>query len=277
MILEIGSKIFDFSKKIYVMGIINITDDSFYPSSRVKIEGIRSKAMQMIDEGVDIIDIGAESTRPGASPVDLSTETFRVVEAVKQIREISDIPVSIDTYRSKTALDGIKAGASVINDISGLKFDPEMAKVVAHSDIPVVLMHIKGTPKDMQVDPHYEDVVGEVHEEIKRTIEFALKMGIKESKLIIDPGIGFGKRLEDNLNLIAHLDNFKDLARPILIGISRKSMISKIMPMNVDERLESTIALDVIAAMKGANIVRVHDVLAHVKAMKMVNAIMEVM
>jgi dihydropteroate synthase len=275
VILEVGSRKLDFSK-IYVMGIMNLTLDSFYPASRVRIDEIGSRALRMVHEGADIIDIGAESTRPGSEPADPTFEEAQIEKAVKLVREVSDLPISIDTYRSKTAMKGIKAGANMVNDISGLNFDPAMAKVCAELDVPVVLMHIRGTPRDMQIDPHYDDVVREVHEELERSMEIALKHGVKESKLIIDPGIGFGKRLEDNLNLIAHLEEFKDLGKPILIGISRKSMISKIMPMDVDERLEPTIALNVIAAMKGASIVRVHDVSANVKAMRMVDAIMEV-
>lgn len=273
--MKIGSKEFDFSR-IYIMGILNLTQDSFYPPSRVKIEDVERRALNMINEGVDIIDIGAESTRPGADPVDSEEEAKRIELAVKVIRRINDVPISIDTYRSKTAFVGLKAGADMINDISGLRFDPQMAKVCADFDIPVVIMHIRGTPKHMQDNPFYEDVLKEVYEELEIMIEKALESGIKESKIIIDPGIGFGKRLEDNLKLIGHLDTFKKLGKPILIGISRKSMISKIMPMDVSERLEPTVALNTIAAIKGANIIRVHDVFSHVKAMKMVDAIMEV-
>ncbi|MGC8637217.1 MAG: dihydropteroate synthase [Athalassotoga sp.] len=273
--MKIGSKEFDFSR-IYIMGILNLTEDSFYPPSRVKIEDVERKALGMINEGADIIDVGAESTRPGSDPVDEQEEVRRIDLAVRAIRRISDIPVSVDTYRSQTAIAGLKAGANMINDISGLKFDDRMAEVCADFNVPVVLMHIKGTPKNMQENPFYEDVLKEVYEEFERMIEKALNAGIKESKIIIDPGIGFGKRLEDNLKLIGHLDTFKKLGKPILIGISRKSMISKIMPMDVSERLEPTIALNTIAAMKGANIIRVHDVFSHVKAMKMVDAIMGV-
>lgn len=273
--MKIGKHEFDFSR-IYVMGIMNVTDDSFYPPSRVKVENAERKALEMINEGVDIIDIGAESTRPGADPIDPAEEARRIDLAVRAIRNVSDVPVSIDTYRSQTAIIGLRAGADMINDVSGLEFDSEMSHVCADFDVPVVLMHIKGTPKNMQIDPYYEDVVKEVYEEFEKKIEKATKNGIKDSKIILDPGIGFGKRLEDNLKIIAHLDEFKSLGRPILIGISRKSMISKIMPMDVNDRLESTIALNTIAAMKGAKIIRVHDVFENIKAMRMVDAIMGV-
>ncbi len=273
--LKIRGKVFDFSRT-YVMGIINVTEDSFYPSSRVDISNISKVAKQMEEEGADILDVGAESTRPGALPINAKEEAEKIVQAVEEIRKVTDLPISIDTYRASTAEAGIKAGADMINDISGLKFDPHMAKTIANLDVPVVVMHIKGTPRDMQKDPHYDDVIKEVHSELERSIDIATKAGIAKEKIIIDPGIGFGKRLKDNLNLIAHLDLFTDLNLPILIGISRKSMINMIMPMDVSERLESTIALNSAAVMKGANIVRVHDVRPHVKAMKMIDALKEV-
>ncbi len=273
--MKIGTHEFDFSR-IYVMGIINVTNDSFYPLSRVKIEDVERKALDMINEGADIIDIGAESTRPGSDPVSPEEEVRRIDLAVRSIRNVSDIPISIDTYRAKTAIAGLQAGADMINDVSGLEFDPEMPKVCADFDVPIVLTHMKGTPKNMQVDPYYEDVLREIHEAFESKIEKAMKNGVKDSKIILDPGIGFGKRLEDNLKIIAHLDKFKSFGKPILIGISRKSMIGKIMPMDVNERLEPTIALNTIAAMKGARIIRVHDVFANVKAMRMVDAIMGV-
>ncbi|WP_036225015.1 dihydropteroate synthase [Mesoaciditoga lauensis] len=273
--LKIRGKVFDFSRT-YVMGIINVTEDSFYPSSRVDISNISKVAKQMEEEGADILDVGAESTRPGALPINAKEEAEKIVQAVKEIRKVTDLPISIDTYRASTAEAGIKAGADMINDISGLKFDPHMAKTIANLDVPVVVMHIKGTPRDMQKDPHYDDVIKEVHSELEHSIDIATKAGIAKEKIIIDPGIGFGKRLKDNLNLIAHLDLFTDLNLPILIGISRKSMINMIMPMDVSERLEPTIALNSAAVMKGANIVRVHDVRPHVKAMKMIDALKEV-
>ncbi len=273
--MKIGTREFDFSR-IYVMGIMNITNDSFYPPSRVKIEDVERKAVEMLNEGADIIDVGAESTRPGSEPINPEDEARIIDRAVRSIRKVSDVPISIDTYRAKTAIVGLEAGADMINDVSGFEFDPEMPKVCADFDVPIVLMHMKGTPKDMQVNPYYEDVIKEIYDEFERKIEKALKNGVKDSKIILDPGIGFGKRLEDNLKLIAHLDRFKSFNKPILIGISRKSMINKIMPLDVSERLESTIALNTIAAMKGANIIRVHDVFANVKAMRMVDAIMGV-
>ena len=273
--MKIGKRVFDFSKT-YVMGILNVTKDSFYPSSRVDISNIAKVAKKMEEEGADILDVGAESTRPGALPINAKEEAKKIVQAVKEIRKVTELPISIDTYRASTAEAGIAAGADMINDISGLKFDPQMAKTIAKLNIPVVVMHIKGTPRDMQKDPHYDDVIKEVHNELERSIDIAINAGVAKEKIIIDPGIGFGKRLEDNLNLIVHLDYFEDLDCPILIGISRKSMINMIMPMDVSERLEPTIALNSVAVMKGANIVRVHDVRPHVKAMKMIDALKEV-
>ncbi len=273
--IEIGNKTFDFSR-IYVMGVINITKDSFYPGSRTNLGEVAKVAKGMEEAGADILDVGAESTRPGSEPVDPKEEAEKISSALKAIREVTDLPISVDTYRAETAKAGIMAGANMINDISGLKFDSEMAKTIAKLKVPVIVMHIKGTPRDMQKNPHYDDVVSEVKRELERSVKIGTDAGIKRENMIIDPGIGFGKRLEDNLNLIAHLDEFKDFDLPILIGISRKSMINMIMPMDVSERLEPTIALNTIAAIHGANIVRVHDVRENVKAMRMVDAIMEV-
>lgn len=273
--IKIGNKIFDFSRT-YIMGIINVTSDSFYPKSRASLDDIARVAKRMEEEGADILDVGAESTRPGSEPIEPSEEAKRIKSAVKTIRKITSLPISVDTYRAETAKAGITAGANMINDISGLKFDPAMAKTVAKLKVPVVVMHIKGTPRDMQKNPCYDDVVSEVKRELKRSVKIGIDAGIEREKIIIDPGIGFGKRLEDNLNLIAHLNEFKNLNLPILIGISRKSMIDMIMSMDVSERLEPTIALNTIAVVHGANIVRVHDVRENVKAMRMVDAVMEV-
>ena len=273
--IKIGNRVFDFSR-VYVMGIINLTGDSFYPESRASLDEVSEIAKRMEEEGADILDIGAESTRPGATPVDPKEEAEKIRSAVKAIREVTDLPISIDTYRSKTAEIGITAGANMVNDISGLKFDPNMAKTVANLKVPVIVMHIRGTPRDMQKNPYYDDVVSEIKMELERSIKIGIDAGIKRENMIVDPGIGFGKRLEDNLKIIAHLGEFKKLELPILIGISRKSMINMIMPMDVSERLEPTIALNAIAAIYGANIVRVHDVQENVKAMRMVDAILGV-
>ena len=273
--LKIRNSVFDFSRT-YIMGIINVTEDSFYPSSRVRISNIAEVAKRMEEEGADILDIGAESTRPGALPIRADEEMKKISQAVKEIRKVTNLPISIDTYRASTAQVGIQAGADMINDISGLRFDPNMARVVASLNVPIVVMHIKGEPRNMQKNPYYEDVIREIHEELERSVKIATDAGLAREKIVIDPGIGFGKRLQDNLNIIAHLNAFTDLNLPILIGISRKSMIDMIMPIDVSERLEPTIALNSVAVMNGANIVRVHDVKAHVKAMKMIDALKEV-
>ena len=274
-LLKMGNKSLDFSRT-YVMGILNVTEDSFYPSSRVNLDNIAEVANRMEKEGADILDVGAESTRPGALPVDVIEEVEKITRAVKSIRSVTNLPISIDTYRAKTARSGIEAGANMINDISGLKFDDEMAKTISKLAVPVIVMHIKGTPRNMQKNPFYNDVVSEVHDELEKSVRIAMNAGVKREKIVIDPGIGFGKRLEDNLNLIAHLDKFKDFDLPILVGISRKSMIDMIIPTDTSERLEPTIALNSVAIMNGANIVRVHDVRANVKSMRMVDAILEV-
>lgn len=259
-----------------VMGILNATDDSFFPGSRVgSVENAVNIAMKMIEDGAEILDIGGESTRPGSDPVTEEQEINRVVPVIEGIRKKNkDILISVDTYRAKTAEEAIKAGADIINDISAMTFDDNMAEVAVKYDAPVILMHIKGTPKDMQKNPHYDDVVGEVRGFFKERIDYAISRGIKRDKIILDPGIGFGKNYDHNIELIKKIDSFYEFNMPILLAVSRKTFIGLALGnIPVEERLEGTIAVSCYAAMKNVDMIRVHDVLENKKAIKMIEVL----
>ncbi|MFN3739841.1 MAG: dihydropteroate synthase [Thermodesulfovibrionales bacterium] len=265
----------DLSSKTHVMGILNITPDSFSDGGLFyEPERAVEHALKMIEDGADIIDIGGESTRPGSEPVSPEEEIKRVVPVIKKLSVQSKVPISIDTYKSKVVSAAIDAGASIVNDISGLRFDPEMKKVVAKNRLPVVIMHIKGTPKTMQLNPQYDALIPEIMDYLREGIMIARDAGISEDLIIIDPGIGFGKTFEHNLEVIKNLREFTYLEKPILIGPSRKAFIGKILgdvpPLM---RLEGTLAAVAISAYNGANIVRVHDVRETVKVLKVVDAI----
>jgi len=261
--------------KTNVMGIINVTPDSFYEGSRVQVDKVTQRALQMIQDGADVIDIGGESTRPFSDPVCEEEELKRVIPAIEAIRKVDkDIPISIDTYKSRVAQKAIEAGADIINDISGGTFDKDMFYVAAQYNVPIIIMHIKGTPKDMQKNPYYEDVIEEILQFFEERIEQALKAGVKLENIILDPGIGFGKRPEDNLEILRRCEEFKVLGRPILIGASRKSVIGYVLGnLGPEERLEGTLAISVICAQKKIEFVRVHDVKENKRAILMTQAI----
>jgi dihydropteroate synthase len=226
-------------------------------------------------DGADIVDIGGESTRPGAEQITEKEEANRVIPLVKRLTRDPDMLISVDTYKADVARKALEAGAHMINDISGLKFDPEMAPLIAETGVPVVLMHIKGTPRDMQKDPYYEDVVGEVIETLQESMEIAHHAGVRDEQIIVDPGIGFGKRLQDNLDILKHLWEFKMLGRPILLGTSRKSFIGAILDLPAEERLEGTAATVSMGIMNGAQMMRVHDVREMVHVARMTDAIVQ--
>jgi len=263
--------------KTNVMGIINVTPDSFYENSRVQVDKVTQRALQMIQDGADILDIGGESTRPFSEPVSEEEEIKRVIPAIEATRSVDkNIPISIDTYKSRVAQKAIEAGADIINDISGGTFDKEMFYVAAQYNVPIIIMHIKGTPKDMQKNPYYKDVIEEILQFFEERIEHALKAGVKLENIILDPGIGFGKRPEDNLEILQRCEEFKVLGRPILIGASRKSVIGHVLGgVGPEERLEGTIAISVICAQKKIEFVRVHDVKENKKAILMTQAIFD--
>lgn len=262
--------------KTKIMGILNVTPDSFYDGGKyLDVKKAVEHAIE-ISKYADIIDVGGESSRPGAEQVPAEVELKRVIPVIKEISKRIDVKISIDTTKSIVAEEAINAGASIINDISGLRFDEKMADVAAKYNVNVVLMHMKGTPKTMQLNPYYDNVIEEILSFLKERIDFAVSKGIKREKIIIDPGIGFGKRVEDNLNIIKNLSKFKILNCPILIGTSRKSFIGALTNTPPEERLEGTIASNVIAIMNGADIVRVHDAKEMYKAIKIVDAVKNV-
>ncbi len=254
-----GSATVEFGCRTYIMGILNVTPDSFSDGGMFfdQTDAVLH-AFQMVKDGADIIDVGGESTRPGAESVTLEEEIKRVVPVVQKLRQKTKIPLSVDTYKAKVASEALNAGANIVNDISGLRAEPEMADVVAGAGASVVIMHIKGTPKDMQINPSYDDLVGEVYDYLSRAVETARSKGIKQ--IMVDPGIGFGKTADHNLELINRLSEFRRIGVPILIGVSRKSFIGKILDTAVEARLEGTAAAITASILHGADIVRVHDV-----------------
>ena len=244
------------------MGILNVTPDSFSDGGHFLDTKIAvNHALRMADQGADIIDIGGESTRPGSDQVSINNELARVIPVIEGIRNKSTIPISIDTYKSLVARKALETGANIINDISGLNFDPEMVNIVRDHRVPIVIMHIKGTPKNMQVDPQYDDLIQEVIDYFQKQIDFCRENGVPKSKIILDPGIGFGKRLKDNFILIRELKRFTELGYPVLIGPSRKSFIGLTLDLPVEQRFEGTAAAITAGIMNGARIIRVHDVL----------------
>jgi dihydropteroate synthase len=257
------------------MGILNITPDSFSDGGKFfDLEKAVLRGKEMEKEGADIIDIGGESTRPGSDPISLEEELKRVIPVIESLSKEVSIPISIDTYKSEVAFEALRAGAEMVNDISALRFDPKMKEVVAKFDVPIVLMHIKGTPKNMQQKPIYADLFGEIISYLDESIKMAVQSGVSEDKIIIDPGIGFGKKLEHNLKILKELDKFKVLEKPILVGVSRKSFIGQLTNAEVNDRLEGSLSALTVAILEGANIVRVHDVIESVRAAKVVDAIL---
>ncbi len=243
------------------MGVLNITPDSFSDGGLFydKDKAVE-RGLELAEEGADIIDIGGESTKPGSEPITEEEELRRILPVISALRKRKYPLISVDTTKSEVARAALEEGADIVNDISAFSLDPKMPSLLAGTKAPVILMHMKGTPKTMQDNPFYEDVLSEVKSFLKEKIEAAQAQGIKKEKIIIDPGIGFGKRFKDNLVLINNLRSFEDLDRPILIGTSRKSFIGKILNSAPQERLEGTIASAVLSIIRGAHILRVHDV-----------------
>ncbi len=249
------------TKSPQIMGILNVTPDSFSDGGKfIGKEAVTAQVKQMMAEGVDIIDVGGESTRPFADPVSESEELSRVIPAIETIRTITDLPVSIDTAKAEVARRALAAGATMVNDISALRHDPAMAEVVAAYDGSIIIMHMQGTPGDMQVNPSYGDVVAEISVFFKERIQWMKGQGIKRDRVIIDPGIGFGKSLEHNLAILGNIKTFKKLGRPVLIGHSRKSFLEKLLGLPIDERDCPTAVISALCAAQGADILRVHDV-----------------
>jgi dihydropteroate synthase len=245
-----------------VMGILNITPDSFSDGGDFfSMEKALEHAHRMVSEGAAIIDVGGESTRPGAPPVPLDMELDRVIPVIEELAGKIDVPISIDTTKADVAKQALDAGAEIINDISALRFDPDMVKIAAHGDVPVVLMHMTGSPETMQKHIHYDSLIDDIYGFFQERIDVACQGGVDQNKIIIDPGIGFGKSVEkDNFTILARLDTFSALGKPILAGPSRKAFIGRLLGKDVDEREEGTCAAVAIAVYNGAGIVRVHNV-----------------
>ena len=261
-------------RRTAVMAIVNVTQDSFYDGGRhPDADTAVADAMAMAEAGADIIDVGGESTRPGATPVSLREESARVLPVIRSLRRLTNVPISIDTYKAAVADAALAEGADMVNDVSALTFDSGMADLVASEKIPVVIMHMQGTPATMQLDPHYDDVVAEVRDFLAARIAFAVERGIEREKIIVDPGIGFGKTLDHNLALLRDLPALAQLGQPLLVGVSRKGFIGKLLDAKAEERLEGSIAAAVAAVLAGAHIVRVHDVKATRNAIRVADAI----
>lgn len=252
-----------------LMGIVNITPDSFYPRSRVPLDQVVQRALQMVQEGADSIDIGGESTRPGACELSDDEEIRRIEPVLKAVAAAVNIPLSIDTRHVRVAERALELGATIVNDISGGR-DPAMLQLVAESQATIVLMHMQGQPENMQYAPKYRDVVSEVEAYLLERCDAALKAGIAKEKIIIDPGIGFGKGFEDNYALIAAIERFKSLGAFLLYGTSRKSFLRTTAGVSVDEVLPATLAVDTFLALKGVDILRVHDVEAHRQMLRVI-------
>ncbi len=267
--LKISDKVFDLDKKTLIMGVLNITPDSFSDGGRfLSIDDAVKHAIQMQKDGADIIDIGGESTRPGALPISTSEELNRVIPVVEKLVKKIEIPLSIDTYKSEVAKKSFDLGVGMINDITALKGDKKLVNIVANYNVPICLMHMKGNPRDMQNNAYYDDIIFEITNFLKERAEYAMFNDVKKENIVIDPGLGFGKRtgrgIEDNCEILKHLSKLKILKYPILVGASRKTFIGNICggekSLPVEDRLEGSLAATAVAVLNGADIVRVHDV-----------------
>ena len=267
-------KSFTLGLHTHVMGILNVTPDSFSDGGcYLDVERAVAHAKLMVAEGATLIDIGGESSRPGASAVSISEELARILPVIRAIVETVDVLLSVDTHKAEVARHALEAGAHLINDITALRGDTAMAAVVSEMEAGLILMHMKGTPRTMQQAPQYDDVVSEICDSLQTSIKAAESEGINADRIIIDPGIGFGKTIEHNLEILKRLTEFRDLHKPLLIGTSRKSFIGNILGLPVTERVEGTTATTCWAIIHGADIVRVHDVKANVRAAQMTDVL----
>ena len=257
------------SDSVVIMGILNLSSDSFYSQSCCNsLDDALRSAEKMVEEGAHILDLGAESTRPGSKEVSIEVQLERLLPVISKLKNEFEIPISVDTYKPKVGLAALQEGAVVINDISGLQWGTEMARIVAKCEAGLVLMNMQGTPETMQDNPTYEDVVADVLKFLRQSVKTAETAGISSESIVVDPGIGFGKTLNHNLELIAGLDRLKVLNKKILLGVSRKSFIGQILQLEVEERLEGSLAAGIAGVINGANILRVHDVAETVRAVR---------
>ena len=269
--IAISGGTLEYRSRALVMGIINTTPDSFYPPSRRCGAAAAEAALRMAEQGADLIDLGGESTRPGATPVAVHEEIGRVVPAVEAVVAAGGPPLAIDTAKAEVAAAALDAGAAMVNDVSGLS-DLRLRRLVAERGVPAVVMHMRGTPRTMQQRVHYDDTVGDVLGELKQRVNDALAAGIRRCQLIVDPGIGFAKRVGDNLRLLQGLATLRALG-PVLVGVSRKSFIGTLLGAAVDDRLTGTTVANTVALLRGADILRVHDVAAAAQAVRLVAAL----
>ena len=257
-----------------VMGVLNVTPDSFYDGGKHRtLDDAVAHGLRMVEEGADIIDVGGESTRPYSDPLPIDEELKRVMPVIEALSKKISLPISIDTYKSEVAVRALEAGAAMVNDISGLRFDPAIGTVVAARGVPIVLMHMKGEPRNMQLNPVYDDLLGEIADFLSRAAEKAASMGIKRDLVIIDPGIGFGKSFDDNLMILRELGRFSSLGYPLLVGTSNKSFIGHVLGLPVESRDTGTMATIAAAVMNGAHIIRAHNVRAAKETVAMIDAI----
>jgi len=275
MLFQARNFTFDLASHTHFMGIVNVTPDSFSDGGKYNdaASAIR-RGIELFEQGADIIDVGGESTRPGAESLPLELELQRVLPVVAALSQ-QNIPISIDTYKSEVALRALQAGACIINDISGLRFDPRIAAIAAEYSAGLVIMHIKGQPGNMQNNPQYLDLIAEISAYLRQSAVTAMNQGLPRQNIVLDPGIGFGKNLEHNLEIIRNLREFKRFGFSVLVGPSRKTFIGKILDKNVDQRLYGTIGACIAAVENGADILRVHDVLEVKEAVKVAQAILE--
>ena len=266
--MKIGNRLFDTQNQTYIMGILNITPDSFSDGGKWNhMDEALKHTEAMIADGADIIDIGGESTRPGHTPVSADEEAQRVLPVIEAVRQRFDIPISVDTFKSSVAESSIQAGADLVNDIWGLKYDPQMASVIAKYDVACCLMHNKSNTE-------YQNFLIDMLSETQECVNLARQAGIKDEKIMLDPGVGFGKTFEMNLQTMNHLELFQNLGFPVLLGTSRKSMIGLALDLPVDQRVEGTLATSVIGVMKGCSFGRVHDVKENKRVIQMTEAIL---
>ncbi len=267
-VMKWNNNLIDFSKKTYVMGILNLTPDSFSDGGEYNHGGAALKrARQMVEQGADIIDVGGESTRPGSTKVDGEEERRRVLPVLEELADQLTVPISIDTYKAETARQALEAGADIINDVWGAKADPEMAETAAAYDVPIILMHNRE-------NINYNEIMQDILADVQESIDICLKAGVKKERIILDPGIGFAKTYDQNLEVMRRLEEFTALDYPVLLGTSRKSLISKTLNLPAQERVEGTGATISLGVERGADIVRVHDVLEMSRTVKMMDAML---
>jgi len=273
-VLQVGRYVLPLDEKTYIMGVLNVTPDSFSDGGLL-LDPQRAceRAHLMVEEGADFIDVGGESTRPGALPISAREELRRILPVVKTLVKELRVPISVDTYKAEVAEAVLAEGADLINDIGALRLDPRMAAVVARVGAGVVIMHMKGTPQTMQENPTYADLMGEILAFLRSQIDAAEAAGVAPEAILVDPGIGFGKQPHHNLTLLKRLSELKALGKPVLVGPSRKAFIGAVLGLPVEDRLEGTAAAVAAAVLNGAAVIRVHDVRAIARIVRMVDAI----